>query len=104
MTPTLLNYQAVVEFITILSNGIDQNPLTEITEQLHVSFRTSDEFTDEEHSIILQADSIKKSAKLGGNSTTTTKWKQQNLLRTLKILNVIDFVNGLLRGLGLKVI
>ena len=103
MTPTLLNYQAIVEFITILSNGIDQNPLTEITEQLHVSFRTSDEFTDEEHSIILQADSIKKSAKLGGNSTTT-KWKQQNLLRTLKILNVIDFVNGLLRGLGLKVI
>ena len=40
-----------VEFISILSNGIDQNPVTEITEQLHVSFKTSDEFTDEEHSL-----------------------------------------------------
>ena len=25
-----------VEFITILSNGIDQDPVTEMTEQLHV--------------------------------------------------------------------
>lgn len=28
-----------VEFITILSNGIDQDPVTEMTEQLHVHLK-----------------------------------------------------------------
>ena len=39
-----------VEFITILSNGIDQDPVKEMT-TIPCSFKTLDEFTDEEYSL-----------------------------------------------------